>query len=87
MDLAFTRKKKGFVDVEPARLDHALLRASLAAHRQAQVQDTDRAGYQVTSDEEHLTELLTGGPSWREAAAAQGGCFSRTEAGRRVNDT
>ncbi len=32
-----------------------------------------------------LTELLVGGPEWKKAAQAQQGCFSRAEAGRRVN--
>jgi hypothetical protein len=36
-------------------------------------------------DDDPLVELLVAGPRWREAASRQRGCFSRAEAGRRVN--
>jgi hypothetical protein len=35
--------------------------------------------------EEPLVELLVGGPCRRQALFIQRGCFSRAEAGRRIN--
>ena len=37
------------------------------------------------SVEEPIVELLLGGPDWQRAISAQRGCFSRAEAGRRIN--
>ena len=84
MDLAFHQRAQQILDsVEPARLDHAVLLAALAARHDgaAPVAQDVPAG-----ESEPLIELVLAGPRWREAAQVQGGCFSRAEAGRGVND-
>ena len=88
MDLAFLRHaERMLANRQPARLEHSMLCAALAAQRSvdsaARLQDPARRASQPMDDP--LTELLTAGPGWREALAEQGGCFSRAEAGRRVN--
>ena len=71
-----------------SHLDHGMLMAALATRRRTEtVQAPDRAVEAVAEQaEEPLVELLLGGPDWRQALSAQRGCFSRAEAGRRVND-
>ncbi|MDQ4087519.1 MAG: hypothetical protein M3177_05865 [Pseudomonadota bacterium] len=90
MDMAFLqRAERMLARGEPVRIDHAIFIATLAAQRQATV--TIHLQVHPTSSrdrepaEEPLVELLIGGPSWRQALRAQRGCFSRAEAGRRIN--
>ena len=91
MDMAFLRRAERILEErEPARLDHALLVAALAAQQRASVSTNNRERVVVIRtgqiDDDPLIELLLGGPRWREASARQRGCFSRAEAGRRIND-
>ena len=91
MDMAFLRRAERILEErESLRLDHQLLVAALAAQQQTATV-TARSRVVVTqawigsSDEDPLIEVLLAGPRWREAATRQRGCFSRAEAGRRVN--
>ena len=90
MDMAFLRRAERILEErESLRLDHQLLVAALAAQQQS-VTVTARSRLVVearigSSDEDPLIEVLLAGPRWREAATRQRGCFSRAEAGRRVN--
>ncbi len=89
MDMAFLRRAQRMLEGRaPARLDHSMLLASLAAQRAvdagAQAVATG-AGERRRGEEEPLVELLVAGPDWRSAASAQHGCFSRAEVKRRVN--
>jgi len=80
MDVAFLQRARRMLgESAPAPLDHGLLLAALAGRARAPVPDV------AAAIEEPLVELLTGGPDWRRAARAQGGCFSRAEAGRGRN--
>jgi hypothetical protein len=91
MDMAFLRRAERILEErdESLRLDHQLLVAALAAQQQtATVTTRSRlvvAEVRRPSDEDPLIELLLAGPRWREAATRQRGCFSRAEAGRRIN--
>ncbi len=78
MDMTFLRHaERMLVPHAPARLDHALLLASLGARPACQPADE--------MIEEPLIELLLSGGAWRRASSAQRGCFNRAEAGRRLN--
>jgi hypothetical protein len=84
MDMAFLTRARRLLDGrEPARLDHALLQATLAGGR-ARPRPADAEGKEQ-GGEEPLIELVTGGPDWQRAAARQRGCFNRAEAGRGGN--
>lgn len=87
MDMGFMRRAERMLAQDrPVRLDHALLVAALSAQRSAA--RAVRVELTITSDaaaEEALVELILGGPRWRQALSAQRGCFSRAEAGRRIN--
>ena len=90
MDMAFLRRAERILEErEPLPLDHQLLLAALAAQQSATL--TARARVEGNRlhvgrrDEDPLVELLLAGPRWREAATRQRGCFSRAEAGRRIN--
>ena len=90
MDMAFLRRAERILEErEPLRLDHRLLLTALAAQQTASVTARARVAVRTTRcgprDEDPLIELLLAGPRWREAATRQRGCFSRAEAGRRVN--
>ncbi len=73
-----------------AVVDHGMLVASLAAHQSASrtaraealARQSDRSS-PLASDP--LPELILGGRAWREAAAAQQGCFNGSIAKQRVN--
>ena len=80
MDMSFFRRARRALDKsEPAPLDHDRLVAELAAQKAGGVETPGESA----SQEDPLTELLTGAPGWREAVTRQGGCFSRAAAGRR----
>ena len=89
MDMAFLRRaQRMLVQHQPARIDHAILIAALAAEREAHgapIRLHLPAAPETACGEEPMVELLIGGPGWRQALWAQRGCFSRAEAGRRVN--
>ena len=90
MDMAFIRQaERMFAQERPARLDHALLLAALAAQRRARAEPRIEVCVlpvdPAQAREDALVELVLGGPRWRQALSAQRGCFSRAEAGRRVN--
>ena len=84
MDMAFHQRAQQMLAAgQPTALDHALLLAALAA-RQGSPEPVPTPA--PVAESEPLIELVLAGPRWREAAQAQGGCFSRAEAGRGVND-
>ena len=90
MDMAFLRRAERILEErEPLRLDHALLVAALSAQRTAIVvarkSGSVRQSRPGFAEDDPLIELLLAGPRWREAATKQRGCFSRAEAGRRIN--
>jgi hypothetical protein len=88
MDMAFLhRADRMLAHGEPARIDHSMLVATLAAQRQAQaaIRTRPAAVAAYPPSDEPLVELLLGGPSRHQALAAQRGCFSRAEAGRKIN--
>ena len=90
MDMAFiSRAERLLAEERPARLDHSILVATLAASRCAQAQESIRvriaAAPAAGGSEDDLVELLLCGPRWRQALSAQQGCFSRAVAGRRIN--
>lgn len=90
MDVAFLlRAQHLLADRQPAKLDFSVLTAALAAQQStgAVVRSQARLAHVRLhkGDEEALVELLLAGPGWRQAASVQQGCFSRVEAGRRVN--
>jgi hypothetical protein len=73
----------------PAAVDHGMLSAALAAHQESTRTARAEASLGRTDGRavvhEPLPELILAGRCWREAAAAQGGCFNRSIAGRSVN--
>jgi hypothetical protein len=91
MDMAFLRRAERILEEREALpLDHQLLLAALAAQQQAAMEAARSQAGAVRAraglfDEDPLIELLLAGPRWREAATRQRGCFSRAEAGRRIN--
>jgi hypothetical protein len=76
------RAERMLASEQPALFDFDLLLAALAAQ---QGTSGEPAPVPRTECGEPLVEVVLAGPRWREAAAEQGGCFSRAEAGRRVN--
>jgi hypothetical protein len=88
MDMAFLRRAERLLAARHVtRLDHAMLVATLAAHRPHMPKSAGRAVDEPAgpSVEEPIVELLLCGPDWQRAISAQRGCFSRAEAGRRIN--
>ena len=90
MDMAFLRRAERILEErEPIRLDYSLLVAALSAQHSAISAARPRSLAQpprvAAAEDDPLIELLLGGPRWREAATRQRGCFSRAEAGRRIN--
>ena len=82
MDMAFLLRSRRLLDGrKPARLDHQLLQAALAAGRAVPARHSCTAAAVA----EPLIELVTAGPEWRQAAVRQRGCFNRAEAGRDRN--
>ena len=90
MDMAFLRRAERILEErQPLRLDYGLLVAAVSAQQTAiaatRVETQVRSRRRCPVDDEPLIELLLAGPRWREAAGRQRGCFSRAEAGRRIN--
>jgi anti-sigma factor RsiW len=80
MDLSFfQRRQASFAGRSAARLDYRMLVTSLAtmqaAGKSAQALRSFGCAAGVAPGPEPLVELLLGGPRWREAIAAQCGCF------------
>ena len=88
MDMNFLRRaERMLAHRQPMRLEFGILVATLAAQRVATAaeREPELCLDRQEGDDEPLIELLLAGPGWRKALSAQGGCFSRAEAGRRVN--
>jgi hypothetical protein len=85
MDLAFFRRAQAMlVGRQAAALDYRVLVASLEAMQSASstARAVRAAGASAGPALRHdpLVELLVGAPGWREAVAAQGGCFNPARA-------
>lgn len=79
MDLSFFRRaEQRFASRTPARLDFGMLVAALRTQRDAS--PAALAGAAAASSPgrlaDPLAEILLAGPCWREAVAAQRGCFN-----------
>ena len=86
MDMAFLRRAEQMLaERHPARMEHQELLAALWAERAARAAQAPPLTPCARTDEDPLIEILLGGPDRRRALVAQRGCFSRAEAGRRVN--
>ncbi len=87
MDMGFLRRAERMLARDRvAQLDHEMLVTTLATRRQVEALIVQPSPAEPDSVEDPLVELLLAGPDWRRALSAQRGCFSRAEAGRRVND-
>ena len=86
MDFAFFRRAQRLLDQRtPAELDYRVMVATLAAMQSTSA--TARAaalgagrGAAAAGDRHPLAEILADGAGWREAVAAQGGCFNPRQA-------
>ena len=89
MDMAFLRRPdQSLAPARPAKIDYGALVAMLAAQRETRFELVRHAPVRSAagpSGDDAMVELLLGGPGWRRALSAQRGCFSRAEAGRRIN--
>lgn len=79
MDLSFFRRaEQRFASRAPAVLDFGMLVATLRAQRESAPAASARtaacAAPECCSDP--IAEILLAGPAWREAVAAQRGCFN-----------
>ena len=76
MDLSFFRRaEERFASRTPACLDFGMFVATLRTQRVAD--DAPAAGARCgEAPADPLAEILLGGPGWREAVAAQRGCFN-----------
>ena len=76
MDLSFFRRaEQRFASRTPARLDFGMLVATLRSQRTAGPAALTRTA-PAPSLADPIAEILLAGPGWREAVAAQGGCFN-----------
>jgi len=78
MDLSFFRRaEQRFASRTPARLDFGMLVATLRSQREsAPASPTRPAAAPAPRFADPIAEILLAGPAWREAVAAQGGCFN-----------
>jgi len=77
MDLSFFRRaEQRFASRTPARLDFGMLVAALRTQREAGPASLARAGAPAACFADPLAEILLAGPAWRDAVAAQRGCFN-----------
>ncbi|HYJ81914.1 MAG TPA: hypothetical protein VEW26_03600 [Allosphingosinicella sp.] len=79
MDLSFFRRaEQRFASRSPARLDFGMLVATLRTQRDlapsASVRSAAPSAGVACADP--IAEILLAGPGWREAVAAQRGCFN-----------
>jgi len=85
MDESFRFRARRLLDgSEPAPLDYALLRATLAAQAAASAAARAQARA-VPPPAEPIGEIVLAGSAWKEAVSAQRGCFNRAEVRRRLN--
>lgn len=76
MDLSFFRRaEQRFASRTPARLDFGMLVATLRAQREA-APAWAAAPAAEPRFADPIAEILLAGPAWREAVAAQRGCFN-----------
>jgi nitroreductase len=85
MDLSFFRRAQmRFASGGPARLDYGVLVATLEAMQSASAAARAVRGLGgegiAAPRQDALVELLLGGPGWRDALVAQGGCFNAAQA-------
>ena len=77
MDLSFFRRaEQRFASRAPARLDFGMLVATLRSQREAGPATPATAPAPVHCFADPIAEILLAGPAWREAVAAQRGCFN-----------
>jgi len=79
MDLSFFRRaEQRFASRTPARLDFGMLVATLRTQRDAGPAASARAAASAPAPSfaDPIAEILLAGPGWREAVAAQRGCFN-----------
>jgi len=77
MDLSFFRRaEQRFASRTPADLDFDMLVATLRAQREASPAATAPAPAPAPRFADPIAEILLAGPGWREAVAAQRGCFN-----------
>jgi hypothetical protein len=75
MDLSFFRRaEQRFASRAPARLDFDMLVAALRS--QSGVRPAVAIRPPAPSLADPIAEILLAGPAWREAVAAQRGCFN-----------
>jgi hypothetical protein len=76
MDLSFFRRaEQRFASRTPARLDFGMLVAALRTQRDAAPESPARRAAPAHFADP-IAEILLAGPAWREAVAAQRGCFN-----------
>ena len=78
MDLSFFRRaEQRFASRTPARLDFGMLVAALRSQRESgPAALAETAAPAAARFADPIAEILLAGPDWREAVAAQGGCFN-----------
>jgi hypothetical protein len=79
MDLSFFRRaEQRFASRAPAGLDFGMLVATLRTQRDSlpAASAGAAASEQASSCPDPIAEILLAGPAWREAVAAQRGCFN-----------
>ena len=79
MDLSFFRRaEQRFASRAPARLDFGMLVATLQTRRDSAPTALTGAGASAPAAcfADPIAEILLAGPAWREAVAAQRGCFN-----------
>ncbi|HEU0133677.1 MAG TPA: hypothetical protein VFR28_02560 [Allosphingosinicella sp.] len=78
MDLSFFRRaEQRFASRTPARLDFGMLVAAVRTQRDAGPTGLARtASVPSARFADPIAEILLAGPAWREAVAAQRGCFN-----------
>jgi hypothetical protein len=77
MDLSFFRRaEQRFASRAPAGLDFGMLVATLRAQRDSTPAASVRPPEPEASFADPIAEILLAGPGWREAVAAQRGCFN-----------
>ena len=87
MDLSFFRRaEQRFASRAPARLDFGMLVATLRARRDSAPAACADSGESrpAAAFADPIAEILLAGPGWREAVAAQRGCFNPAYAGQRL---
>jgi hypothetical protein len=86
MDLGFLRRaEQRFASRAAARLDFGMLVAALKAQQASSLAARAQAALAAPHDlADPLVEILLASPCWRQAVAAQRGCFHRALARQRL---